>query len=171
MPDNSPPSTLQPAPQSRPSRGWRLAFGLSLAFNLAVLGVVGGAMLRFDRHGHEMTMVRDLGFGPFTEALTAEDRDALKQGFFAKAPDFRATRQVMREDFAKTLTALRADPFDPAALRAVMDRQHSRNAARYAVGQALIFDHVAAMTPAARMAFADRLEDSLTRLHDRRTHH
>ena len=46
--------------------------------------------------GPDRDGVRDLGFGPFTEALNREDRAALRQAFLAKAPDLRQARQRVR---------------------------------------------------------------------------
>jgi hypothetical protein len=58
---------------------------------------------------------------------------------------------------------LRADPFDAEALRNVVANQGDRMAARLALGQDLILARIAAMTPAERAAFADRLERRLER--------
>lgn len=156
----------QPAatPPKREGTGWRkwLLVG-SLTLNLAVLGVVGGAMLRGHSDGPRPMAVRDLGFGPFAEALSDEDRRALRKAFVQRAPDLRVARRAMREDMAAVLQALRAEPFAADALQAALRRGSSRAAERQDLGQALIFDHVAAMTPDARRAFAERLEKSLTR--------
>lgn len=148
---------VQPA-----SRTLKIALAISLALNLGVVGMVGGAMLH-DGPGHRGDMVRDLGFGPFTQALAPEDREALRGAFLARVPEFRAARREMRADFAAVLTALRADPFDAAVLGTALAGQSERMAKNLATGQALIADHIAAMTPAARKAFADRLEESLTK--------
>ncbi|HEX9858674.1 MAG TPA: periplasmic heavy metal sensor [Paracoccaceae bacterium] len=154
-------------PQAGNGRWLRLALAASLALNLAVAGVIGGAILKGARE-HRSAMVRDLGFGPFTEALGPEDRAALRSAFLERAPDFRARRRDMREDFAAVLAALRAEPFDAAALGAAMGRQMGRAAEQMALGQALMTEHIAAMSPEARKRFADRLEASLTRRPPRR---
>ncbi len=58
----------------RPRPGsWRVktgALAVSLALNLGVLGIVGGAVLAWRRADRPAMMGRDLGFGPFTEALS-----------------------------------------------------------------------------------------------------
>ena len=162
--------TETPDPKSKPARSlpWvRILLVGSLAVNLGVAGMIGGKILR-DGYGGPPAPVRDLGFGPFSDALSSEDRDALRAAFIAKTPELRASRRERRAEFADILGTLRAEPFEPAALRAVLDRQNSRTTDMLAVGQALIFDRIAAMTPEARRAYADRLETSLTRRPDRR---
>lgn len=143
------------APKS--GRGLRIALAVSLALNLGVAGLLAGAWLRSGPHGGP----RDLGFGPFAAALTAEDRAALRRAFLDRAPEFRDARAAMRADMAGILAALRADPFDAAGLKAALDQTGTRMAGRLALGQSLVFDRVAAMSPADRMAFADRLENAL----------
>lgn len=137
---------------------WGLA--ASVALNLAVVGLVVGAMWR----GHEdprRDFVRDLGFGVYSEALSPEDRKALRQAFRDKMPGFRKTREEMGADLQGILVALRADPFDPEALKARLAAQNQRSVGQLALGQDLIRDLMLGMSPQARLAFADRLENRL----------
>lgn len=143
-------------------RWTRIALVVSLALNLAVAGVVAGAMIRGGPM-HRGEMGRDPGFGPFTEALSPEDRTALRRAFLQNAPEFRDGRRALRADFAQILAGLRAEPFDRDAMAALLARQQERMATRLQLGQRLILDRVAEMTPEARAAFADRLEQSLAR--------
>lgn len=140
-------------------KGLRVALAISVALNLLIVGLVAGAVLRDG--GPRGRMMGDLGFGPFTEALSGADRDALRQAFLARMPDMRDMRRQMRADFAALLDALRAEPFDAAALRAAMEAQSARMGERLQVGQDLLLERLAAMTPEARAAFADRLEARL----------
>lgn len=155
--------TTSPQPAEPAGRWLRLALGLSLALNLAVAGGVGGVMLKSRGSDHRAPMARDLGFGPFSAALTAQDRAALRAAYREHAPDYRATRRDMQKDFTDVLTALRAEPFDAAALGTALAHQQARASDRLALGQALISDHIANMTTADRRSFADRLETNLTR--------
>jgi uncharacterized membrane protein len=151
-------STVPSAPKPANGRGLRIALAVSVALNLAVAGIVAGALLRGGPHGN---MVRDLDFGPFTEALSPRDRLALRRDFLARTPDMRDLRKGMRDDLDGMLRALRATPFDADALRAAMANQGQRTADRLKLGQDLIFDRIAAMSAQDRAAFADRLEDRL----------
>jgi len=142
-------------------RGLRIALGVSVALNLLVAGLVVGAVLRDG--GPRDRMLRDLDFGPFTEALTREDRDALRRDFVARSGGFRDMRAEMRADFNALLAALRAEPFDIDAARAVLEGQQTRLQSRLVLGQDLLLERLAAMSPEARAAFADRLEQGLRR--------
>lgn len=151
------------APHPATGRGMKIALAASLALNLGIAGVVGGSLIVGALHHDRPMMVRDLGFGPFTDALSPEDRAALRASFLAEAGDFRAARREVRAEFAAFLAALRADPFDAEALRVVMAQQNARARDRMELGQRLLADRLAAMPPEARLAFADRLEARLSR--------
>lgn len=144
----------------KPGKGLRIVLALSLMANLAVVGMVAGAFLR-DGHGGREAMVRDLGFGPFSEALRPEDRKALRTKLFERAPEIREQRRQMRTDTQALLQVLRADPFDPAALDGLMASQQERLTTQLKLGQELLRDFLVALPTPERAAFADRLEDRL----------
>lgn len=151
-----PPTTGVVAPSSR--KGLRIALAVSVALNLAVVGIVAGAILRDGPHGPHL--VRDMDFGPFGEALTMEDREAMRDRFFQSAPDFRGMRDEIQKDSADLLAILKADPLDSAKLADVMSRQSKRLLDRISLGQTLIVERISAMSPAERRAFADRLQEA-----------
>ena len=109
-----------------PGRAVRIALAVSVALNLAVIGVVAGAALKHGGSGHEME--RDIGFGPFSEALSREDRRALRGQILQRAPELRSVRKDMQADTQSLLAVLRAEPFDAAGLAAVMETQRARMA-------------------------------------------
>lgn len=146
--------------KGKPGKGLRIALALSVTLNLAILGLVAGAILR-DGPGMRAAMVRDLGFGPYTEALRPEDRKAMRQALFQRAPEIRETRRMMRDEAEALLVVLRADPLDADALRARMEAQHSRLSDQMRVGQDVLQEFILAMPTAERLAFADRLEGGL----------
>lgn len=141
-----------------PGRRLRIALAISVALNLAVAGVFAGSLLK-DHDGPRD--VREIGFGPFSEALSREDRKALRRGLLAKLPEMRQARQDAMQEAQALLTTLRADPFQPSQLSDVMEAQRARMAGRLEVGQELLRDLLVSMTPEARLAFADRLETHL----------
>lgn len=146
----------------RAGRKTRIALILSLTLNLLILGVIAGAAIGHHRraaHGG----ARDVGFSPFTGALEREDRAALRGAFLAAMPDARERRQAARQDFDRLAEALRADPWDRALVTEVLARHGARTAERLELGHRLLIERIAAMTPAARAAFADRIEAGFRR--------
>ncbi len=144
-------------------RGLRIALAVSVALNLAVLGVVGGALLGPDGPARGEPRLRDPGFGMFTAALTAENRADLRRRFIRQAPGFAQHRREMQAGLQALLVALRAEPFDAGQLEAAMQAQAQQLGDRLAVGQALIRDFLIDLAPDDRRAFADRLETSMPR--------
>jgi uncharacterized membrane protein len=129
----------------------------SLTANLLVVGIVAGAA--FEGRGRMMGPGADgVSFGPFTEALSHEDRKALRDAFVQRMPNFRDERRQARADAAAMLAALRADPLDADALRAAFDAQRARIAARVDLGQDLLLERIGTMSPEARAEFAEHLE-------------
>lgn len=155
------PMHTAPQPATSASRGLKIAFALSVALNLLVAGMVAGAWLKGGGPGHGLP--RDLSFGPFSEALSHEDRRAIRRALWAEKDSLRAGREAAQAEFEALLTALRAEPFDPAAVDAALTAVVARSETRLAKGQELLTDRIADMSAVDRLAFADRLETSLRR--------
>lgn len=165
---SDPDMTPSPAPAAAPpapprTRGWiRILLAVSLALNLAVAGLAVGAFVKNGgpppRHDE-----RDMGLGPLGDALSREDRRALRKEFLARFPELKIGRAALQADFAALMAALRADPFDPVALDAAVQVISDRNTERLATIRDIISDYLKSLTPEARVAFADRLEKALSR--------
>jgi uncharacterized membrane protein len=139
----------------------QVALALSVTLNLIVAGFVGGAMLR-GPHGPE-GKDREFSFGPFSDAMEPAERKALRKDILQRAPGLGQMRQEMRADMDKVVAALRAEPFDPAALTNVMEAQQARLTGQISVGSQALRDFLLTMDAPHRHAFADRLEDRLKR--------
>ena len=166
MTDLPPPSSMVRAKAS--GRGLKILLAASLAANLAVAGVVAGFALR--GHGGErpsQMTVRDMSFGPFTEALTRDQRRAMLREFGTRGPGLREMRAQMRGDFDSVLSVLQAEPFDPEAFRVAMEGQSRRVADRAEAGRDALVALVAQMTADERSAFAERLQGTVSRRGDR----
>lgn len=131
----------------------------SLALNLAVGGMMLGSFLSGGAGGRDMA--RDMGFGPYDAALRPEDRDTLRATLRTKSRDLRANRAMTGADVQAIVTTLRATPFDPAALGTAMRAQQDHLAARMKFGTDAMRDFLISLSPAERLAFADRLEERL----------
>lgn len=161
-PESQTPPPAVPTATTAPtaSRWLKPALIVSVALNLAVAGLVLGAWLG---DGHRNGMPRDMSFGPFSEALTDQDRKALRRALRERAGEFQSSREAMRAEFETLLATLRADPFEPDALRSALAAIETRNAERLRLGRSLIETRLIEMSPQDRDAFADRLERGLKR--------
>lgn len=101
-----------------------------------------------------------LSFGPFSEALSREDRRALREAFLERLPEFRSNRDAAKAEFAAVLDSLHTDPFEPKAFRFALGAIETRNAERLKFGRSLIETRILEMTAEDRLAFAQRLEAS-----------
>lgn len=129
----------------------RIVFGLSLAVNLLVVGLMVGAFLRFGLPGGDRPPP-PTGISVF-RALPSEDRKALRDHLRETLPP-PADR---RSEVNALVRALTADPFDPEALEAVMTAQAApRIAFQEAMEQAWL-QRVVTMDDAERADYADRL--------------
>jgi uncharacterized membrane protein len=138
----------------------KIALALSVALNLGVAGLAVGAWLG---DGPHRGMPRDMSFGPFTEALDEDDRRAIRKALLERLGEFREQRAAARAEFETLLATLRADPFDPEALKAALEALEARNAQRLDLGRSLIETRLIEMSPRERADFADRLEKGLRR--------
>ena len=152
-------TVAETAKKPRGSRGLKIALAVSLAINLCIAGVIAGVMLR----DGPPPGGRDFGLGPLSEALSREDRKALRAIFVERHHDLRGSRREMRAEFDALVAALRAEPFDPAALDAALAAIAARNQALLDTGRELVAERLKAMDGAGRAAFADRLEKHIGR--------
>ena len=139
-----------------------LLFG-SLAVNLLILGVVIGWVLSPDGPRRDDRPARSLMGAPFAEALAPEDRRALSREMRGRADRIEGTRDELRARFETLLDALRAEEWDRGAVTAVLDDQRRAAEGRQRLGEELLLDRLDAMTPEARRAYADRLEERVRR--------
>ena len=152
------------APDTVKKRPWiKIILFASLAFNLLIMGLVVGTVMGGPRDRDKNPILRDLGFGPFVQALDRSEKRALTDAMKQQSGSFRENRAEIRKDFEGFLAALRAQPFDVEAARALVTRQRSRILERQAIGQGLLLDRIAAMDAETRKAYADRLDEMLRR--------
>lgn len=153
-------SSVEPPPRRR--RWLGPALFMSLALNLLGLGIVAGAFLgQGGAPGGRLPEAS--GMPSWFAGLDARDRAALRVAWRREGPGRAALRAQRREQSAALVAAIRAEPFDPAALEVALVRQAAGLAERQALAQRLLVERLTAMDAAGRAAFADRLEAGLQR--------
>lgn len=156
-------------------RGWRVVLIVSLALNLAVLGVIGGWILRHGigphgAHGPHAARLAQMG-GPLTHALDSEGRRAVAVQLRAERGARSAHRAALRESFEALLADLRAQPFDPHRVETRLAAQRAQVAGRLEAGHAALVVHLSELSDTARAAYADRLEENLHQWRGPHRHH
>lgn len=150
----------------------------SLTLNVLVLSVIAGAVVRGGHDGRdhrdyrkspsaERTMMREGGLAPLYDAMTPEARARLADALRAEGGGVRPDKAALTADFHDFVDALRNEPFDAAALSAVLETQHDRAQTRIVASRSILVAQIAAMSPEERAAFADALQarfrDALSR--------
>lgn len=159
-----PESPSQPRPEARPERRraprWmRVTLGISLALNLAVVGLFAGMMLRHDRPGRMEAMHRPPVGVALYRALSKDERQTLRESLRRKAAGQRSADTASGDTgAAAVVAALRARPFDRDRLAAALGDESSRRQRWQDLMQAAWLEQVTAMDDAARADFADRVE-------------
>lgn len=150
-----------------PRAGWiKVLLFTSLALNIAVGGLALGAWLRHDRMAEHRPLRVDQIGGPYTGALTREDRRAIWRQMREMRGDGAPGRAEMQASYDAVVAVLRREPFDAVALRDLVERQFAAGIARQQMGQDLLLARIETMTAAERAAFADRLDEGLQRRRD-----
>lgn len=138
----------------------KVLLGLSLAFNLGIVGLVGGFALRSD--GPIRNAGPGLGYAmPYVIALEREARRDIFRTV-REDPDL-PSRTDRRAHFADMLEALRADPMDRAAVEAVLSRQAKGVSDVQLRAQSAWLAKVVEMSADERVQYADKVEDILKR--------
>ncbi|MEX0287355.1 MAG: periplasmic heavy metal sensor [Paracoccaceae bacterium] len=155
--------TMNSQSPTRRSPLWmRILLGVSLALNLATIGIVTGAAYRILGPGgppHPPSFG-----GAVIRSLPHDERKAL----VAEARKSVNGQSARREGLAPLVTALRADPFDVEAITALLQSQRNRQAAWAEAMQGAWLTRVSAMSAEERAAYADKIEEAEARRAERR---
>lgn len=142
----------------KPRRLWRVIFALSLALNLAVIGIVAGLGLR-DMGRGQAPRGFDMALGPVGRALEPADRraigDALRDNPALRGDGRAETRQLTQD----LVTVLRATPFERDDLADVVATASARADRIQAAARDALIARIAGMSDAERAALADRIAE------------
>lgn len=152
--------TPDPTEKLPAGRRWlRVALAVSLTLNLLVVGLVVGAAMRFGGPDGGHKPPPSMGAALYRE-LPRDDRKAVR----AAMKSAHGQRKSDRATEAQRLgDALRAQPFDAAAVQAVMAVQAQARADWQGGVQQAWLARVAAMSDAERIDYANRLQKAMTR--------
>lgn len=144
--------------------GWmKILLGVSLAANMVFVGLMGGKLLhdgKRERRGDPP--------GAFLAALSEERAEEVRAHFKEMREQRRASRSGMRESWAKVREAVKADPFDKAALEAALDAISDARDASSRARYAKMATFMASLSTEERRAFSDAMAERWKRRRERR---
>lgn len=135
----------------------RITLAVSLALNLLVVGMVVGVFVRFGG-GPPPRAAVDFAV-PYVRALAPAQRRAVFREVRARGEDVPMRRAARERSYTAVVEALRAQPFDPAALEALVNAQAESAAQLQRSAQTAWLGLVAEMSDAERAAYADRVAE------------
>ena len=145
-----------------PSRLWRILLVVSLALNVAVLGLAGGALMR-DKVGGRPPSGIEFGAGPIGRALSPEDQREIGKAIRDRVDLSRENRPSPRRAMRELQEALVAEPFDAEQFETVLQGSLRRAAQFQTAAQEALVERVSNMTAEERAAFAERLSHTMQR--------
>ncbi|WP_136439377.1 periplasmic heavy metal sensor [Pacificoceanicola onchidii] len=168
MADDPKPSA--PTSSNRMKPALRVLLFASLALNLVVAGLAAGVMLR-DGPGHPPKRGGADYVIPYTRAFDDAQRKAvwrsLRRDFAERRKDEDAGKGVIA-GYQDALAVLTTEPFDEAAMMAVLEQQTARASERQATGQRVLTEQLKALSAKERAAYAKRLAREIEKLEERR---
>ncbi|OAN69815.1 hypothetical protein A8B78_21455 [Jannaschia sp. EhC01] len=155
----------------RKGRWLKIALAASLALNLAVAGLIGGAILGADggpdRTGSSPAL-RALGLSPFERALSRADRAELRGRIESTGLELREERREIGHALRTVERALRAEPFDRATVEEAFARSRTVVVSLQETGHDALLDQIETMSADERIALADGLARAMRRVAGRR---
>jgi hypothetical protein len=139
--------TSETSKQTLP-RGFKILLGLSLAVNLAVVGLIAGAALRKGAHGMARAGGPSAYARPYIQALPHDDG---------------AGRGGRRAHYQQVLTELRAEVFVRSQIEAALKQQTEKALSGQNGVQTQWLNRIEKMNLQERRDYADAVEDVLKR--------
>lgn len=142
----------------RTGRSVKIALAISLAVNVAVVGVIGGAVLGSGgSRDSGAPALRALGLAPFARALSRQDRAELRTRIEGTGVELRENRREIGRALRVVDEALRAEPFDRAAVEEAFARSRGMVVLLQETGHTALLDQIETMNAAERRELADQL--------------
>ena len=140
----------------KPRNLWKILFGISLAFNLLIVGALGGAILRVGKG--PLVNHRASGF-LYMRALNFEDKKALRKQLFKNKDSRKIIRAKEHSSYSSAVKILRKYPFDRKAFEDLLDQQTKYSKSRPRSARLVLITQIENMTKEERLIYSKRLEE------------
>lgn len=148
-------SAPTPAPPKERRLRWLLI--ASLALNLLIIGAIGGSIVAWKRHhpGIGGSRGEDYGLLGFANTLQRDRRKEIAKEIRAEREKMRPLWLEMHEARRAAVDVMASDAYDPAKLKAALDRITEAETKLKTAGLAIFLKTAEALTPDERMALAE----------------
>ena len=147
----------QAAPQAKDTARWvKVALIVSVAVNLGIAGVIGGAALRAPEIQRNNIQAPE-GVAMLARAMPPTHQRELRKGLRDHRDDLRPDREELRNLRDRFVDALRAEPFDIDAVNAVFAEQRVMLSNITAAGHDSVIEQIEKMSPQDREKYIRRL--------------
>ena len=140
-------------PKARRWMTWALV--ASVGFNLAVVGLAAGAFLKGPRPDH----VSGPALAQYARALPPPYDHDLRRALRASRGDWSGPREALRAQRGALAEALVAEPFDPEAVLAILEREGALADDLASRGARLLMVQIGRMSAEERAAYAEALRE------------
>lgn len=158
MSDASQPQADRP----RSPRWMKVLLVLSLSVNLLIVGAVVGAVLsgggKWRGPGAE---VRNAGGGAILQALSPEDKRALRRTMSVTLVSDRDMRGALKAEQRELIVLMRSAEFDADAVTAQLQAVQAQMVSHFDVARMVLAQRMVEFDAEERAAYADRLEQIL----------
>ncbi|MEO1549458.1 MAG: periplasmic heavy metal sensor [Pseudomonadota bacterium] len=149
------------APKSTRVRRWGLF--ASLALNVALVGVIGGAVYRDQAAPPQAQILRGDVLRPLFQSLSPEDQASVRRQLAQETTSFRVVRRDFRQANRQVLNALTASPFQEAQLASALDAHRGFLLKFGQASQTVILTQLRTLTDAERAQVAEAVRAHLNR--------
>jgi len=147
----------QTTPQAKGTPRWiKIALIVSLAVNLGIAGVIGGAVLRA-HDAMRNNIEAPEGVAMLARAMPAQHQRALRHDMRMRRGELRPDREELRSLRNRFVVALRAEPFDIDAVNGVFADQREMLSNMTAAGHDSVIEQIRKMSPQDREKYIRRL--------------
>lgn len=142
--------------ETKTPRWMKVTLAASLAVNLGIAGVVGGAMLRAPTYTHDHTTTPD-GIAMLARAMPAAYQGELRSSLRDRQADLRPDRETIRRLRDRFTASLTREPFDINEVNLVFIDQRAMLSNLTATGHDAIIRQIERMSPRDRARYIERL--------------
>lgn len=148
--------------KGRTRRWTRILLIGSVALNVLIIGVVGGAAIAIKGDGDRPAPTDRFG-AAHIKALSFEDKRAVGRAIRKAYRSAEIDHHADQANYKEALAVLRSTPFDETAMVELVTRLDMASEQRRELARDVFLAQILSMTDAERAAYADRLEEVLER--------